>query len=109
MHGGAPAVCGTPSYMAPEQITLERGAIGPAADIYAVGATLYHMLTGRPPFLASSVSETHAQVCHSDPVPPRALNSSVPRDLESICLMCLRKSPKSRYASAASTNRAKSR
>jgi hypothetical protein len=102
MHGGAPAVCGTPSYMAPEQITLERGAIGPAADIYAVGATLYHMLTGRPPFLASSVSETHAQVCHSDPVPPRALNTSVPRDLESICLMCLRKSPKSRYASAAS-------
>ena len=100
-HNGAFGVFGTPSYMAPEQITADRAAIGPLADVYAFGATLYHLLTGRPPFLAATVAETHDQVCHRDPVPPRNLIPSVPRDLETICLKCLHKSPKDRYASAA--------
>ncbi len=100
-HNGAPAACGTPSYMAPEQITADRGATGPRADVYALGATLYHLLTARPPFLAATVTETYDQVCHRDPVSPRQLIPSVPRDLETICLKCLQKSPKDRYASAA--------
>jgi tetratricopeptide (TPR) repeat protein len=100
-RNGAPVVCGTPSYMAPEQIKADRGAMGPPADIYAVGATLYHLLTGRPPFLAATVNETYDQVCHRDTVSPRALVPSVPRDLETICLKCLQKSPQDRYLSAA--------
>jgi tetratricopeptide (TPR) repeat protein len=100
-QSSAHGVWGTPPYMAPEQTVSDRGKIGTSADVYALGATLYHLLTGRPPFLAASVSETLDQVRRLEPVPPRQLNSSIDPDLENICLKCLRKSPNDRYASAA--------
>jgi serine/threonine protein kinase len=94
------AVVGTPCYMAPEQAAGKSKEIGPAADVYALGVLLYEALTGRPPFVGSSVQETLDQVREHDPVPPSRLQPRVPHDLEIICLKCLQKHPADRYASA---------
>jgi serine/threonine-protein kinase len=98
-HSGA--ILGSPSYMAPEQTLAKPGTTGPAADIYALGAILYEMLTGRPPFLAASTHETLEQVRALDPVAPRQLQPGLPRDVETICLKCLSKDPTRRYPTAA--------
>jgi hypothetical protein len=94
-------IVGTPAYMAPEQITNRRGEIGPACDIYGMGALLYELLTGRPPFVARDHFSTLLQALECEPQPPRQLNPTIPRDLERICLKCLEKEPAHRYGSAA--------
>lgn len=92
---------GTPAFMAPEQAGGLSDSVGAAADVFALGATLYAMLVGRPPFQAATAVKTLDWVRHRDPVSPRALIPDLPRDLETICLVCLEKDPSRRYGSAA--------
>src|SRR5207302_6648178 len=94
------AVCGTPSYMAPEQAAGRSAEIGPAVDIHALGAILYELLTGRRPFQADSLLQTLGQVIARDPASPDCLQSGVPRDLATICMKCLQKEPRRRYGNA---------
>jgi serine/threonine-protein kinase len=91
---------GTPNYMAPEQARGLVKEIGPLADVYALGVILYEMLTGRTPFLGTSILDTLQQVRNLDPVPPSRLQPKIPRDVETICLKCLEKAPAKRYESA---------
>src|SRR5262249_44428458 len=95
------AVVGTPCYMAPEQVLGHGRAVGPAADVYGLGAALYERRTGRPPFLGDSPEATILQAVVADPAPPRRLVPSCPPDLEAVCLRCLEKRPQRRYGSAA--------
>jgi TRAP transporter TAXI family solute receptor len=99
-HTATGAAIGTPGYMAPEQAAGRRREIGVAADIYSLGAILYEMLTGRPPFSGESVVDIILDVIHKEPLPPHVVNPQVNPELEVVCLKCLRKNPADRYTSA---------
>ena len=94
------SILGSPNYMAPEQADGRARDVGPSADIYALGANLYELLTGRPPFVAPTILTTLDLVKNADPVPPRRLQPLLDRDLETICLKCLEKEPLARYETA---------
>lgn len=94
-------VMGTPSYMPPEQAAGQNENVNEKSDVYALGATLYYLLTGRPPFQTDNPLETLFQVMNQDPVPPRTLNPTVPIDINTICMKCLAKDQRKRYESAA--------
>lgn len=93
-------ILGTPAYMSPEQASGVVSRIGPAADIYSLGAMLYELIAGKPPFLANDPMQTMMLLLSEDPVAPRTLNPAVPRDLQTICLKCLEKKPARRFPSA---------
>lgn len=95
-------VLGSPNFMAPEQAQGRHREVGPASDVYSLGALLYHLLTGRPPFQAATITEVLRQVTTTEPAEPRLLNPSIPRDLETICLKCLEKDSGRRYPTAQS-------
>ncbi|MBI2947504.1 MAG: protein kinase [Verrucomicrobia bacterium] len=94
-------VLGSPNYLPPEQAGGKSGDVGVHSDVYALGAILYHLLTGQPPFVAETLQATLSQVLNREPTPPRLLNPRVPLDLETVCLKCLEKEPVRRYPSAA--------
>ena len=98
---GSGQLLGTPAYMSPEQAAGEREHFGPAMDVYSLGAILYALITGGPPFRAESTLELIIQVLKLEPIAPRLMNPKIPRDLETICLKCLAKDPRRRYSSAA--------
>jgi eukaryotic-like serine/threonine-protein kinase len=98
-------VLGSPNFMPPEQAGAKRGKVGPVSDVYALGGICYFLLTARAPFQADSLEQILTQVLNAEPIPPRLLNPSIPRDLETIALKCLEKEPSRRYISRPGNSR----